>query len=274
MYELEYVKKRKRRKVAAIVGGVSTIVVATLCIVSFLGRSVGTFTVSLDTGNVKLTLSQQSNFATQTSFLRIDNLPTFQEFTYGTFEEKYGDEKIDSEETDLSLGGNTKSDGTITSLNFFKYTFFVKNVGESPARYNFTVNILDRQADTTTDVARTLDKTIRVMIYDNDQSADTHDKKVYAARYPESHIDENGEKSWASPITVANPDDPVYAGYAEEFQNERVITTLSVADFDIGDIRRYTIVIWLEGYQSSHLDEAPKGANMKIGVEINAYENQ
>ena len=82
MYELEYVKKRKRRKVALLVGGVSTIVVTSLAIVSFLGRFVGTFTVSLETRNVDLTLSEKSDFANRSSYLRVNNVSHFQEFTY------------------------------------------------------------------------------------------------------------------------------------------------------------------------------------------------
>ena len=82
MYELEYVRKRKRKKIAAIVAGISTIVISALIIVSFLGRFVGTFTVSLDTGNVELTLGDSYSFEKQTSYLRIDELPSLEETYY------------------------------------------------------------------------------------------------------------------------------------------------------------------------------------------------
>ena len=81
MYELKYVKKRKTKLFVAISGGVATVVVSTFAIVSFLGRYVGTFTVSLDTGKVNLALSDSSEFKRKESFLRIDSLPAFHEYT-------------------------------------------------------------------------------------------------------------------------------------------------------------------------------------------------
>ena len=76
-------------------------------------------------------------------------------------------------------------------------------------------------------------------------------------------------------LANANEDNPFY-GYAEKFEAEDRVTTLRVKDFKQDDIRRYTIVTWLEGEdpESDHRKEAPKGAKIKIGVEINAYENE
>ena len=85
MYELDYVRKRKRRRRVAIVGGISAMVVTTLGIVAFLGRYSGTFTVSLESKDVQLTLSTQSNFETRSSFLRVKDVPSFQEYTYCDF---------------------------------------------------------------------------------------------------------------------------------------------------------------------------------------------
>ena len=96
MYELEYVKKRKRKKRVVIIGGISTIVISVFAIVAFLGRYVGTFTVTLNTGRIGLTLSQKSDFSNSTSYLRIGNLPPFREFTYGDFDP---DSVIDSDTT-------------------------------------------------------------------------------------------------------------------------------------------------------------------------------
>ena len=47
-----------------------------------------------------------------------------------------------------------------------------------------------------------------------------------------------------------------------------------VDNFIRNDIRRYTIVFWLEGYdpQSRPDEEHPEGATLKLGVDISAYE--
>ena len=268
MYELEYVKKRKRRKVALLVGGVSTVVVTSLAIVSFLGRFVGTFTVSLETRNVDLTLSEKSDFANRSSFLRVNNVSSFQEFTYSDFEE-FGDEIIDSEQSDVLLGANYASGSNeVESLNFFKYTFYVRNVGKEPAKYDFNLNILENVQSKD---GRSLDDTMRVMVYTNG------DKKVYAKPESVPHIGPDGNPDYRSPISIDEKDaTPAYPfmGYADPFTSSEVVTTISGIQLDIGETKRYTIVTWLEGFQSSNYQTAPEGATIKLGVEINAYEIQ
>jgi hypothetical protein len=272
MYELEYVKKRKRRIRVAIVGGVSTIVISALAIVAFLGRYVGTFTVSLDTGNVELSLSDKSDFTNRTSYLRVADLAPFHEYTYSNFR-RIGHDIIDNEEYSYTLGANYSSDGsTIETYNYFKYTFFVRNVGAIPCRYNFSVNILDTSPSLD---GRYLDETLRVMIYDN-VGADEHDNfTVYGKRSTTPHLDEQGNTDYRSPISVSEQDatdaDP-FEGYAEMFVSSDIIASFPVNRIDIGETRRYTIVAWLEGFRSSNLEEAPQGAKIKLGVNINAYE--
>ena len=272
MYELEYVKKRKRRKRVAIVGGISVVVISALSIVAFLGRFVGTFTVSLDTGKVALTLSQQSSFATSTSYLRIDNVPAFSEFTYEEFKDGRSFENIDSELTDLKVGATSLNpDGSINKLGFLKYTFFIKNVGGVPAKYDFDVKLLESKA---ADDGRSLDDTIRVMIFSN-QDVNAHEKEVYAKRLsvPQHYVD--GVASYDAPISVSEyqaSETHPFQGYAKQFKSESIIASLPVDYFAAGEVRRYTVVTWLEGFASDNNLLAPKGATIKIGVEINAYE--
>ena len=274
MYELEYVKKRKRRKFALIAGGVSAIVVSSLAIVSFLGRFVGTFTVSLDTGKVSLTLSQKSNFATSTSYLRIDNVPAFSEFTYESFTGDKALDLVDSEYTDMKIGATSlNDDGSINKLGFLKSTFFIKNVGDVPARYDFNVKLIESKSASD---GRILDDTVRVMIFNN-VDPNIHNKDVYAKRLavPQHYVD--GVASYEAPISVseyeATPEHP-FQGYAKMFKSETLIVSLPEPKIDIGEIRRYTVVTWLEGFASDNNQIAPKGASIKIGVEINAYEIQ
>ena len=271
MYELEYVKKRKRRRAVLLVGGVSTAVVSTLSIVAFLGRFVGTFSVSLDTGNVGLSLSREQAFTDPTSFLKVDALPEFQEYTYSDFK-KIGDEAIDSEQSDLNLGATAyNDDGTIKNLNFFKYTFYIKNTGDEPCMYNFSLKIVE---STPSSDGRYLDDTIRFMLYDNESEGE-HNKTVYAKRSNIPHLNEEGEIDYRSPISVSKEEsskDYPFEGYAETFESSNEVTNFSVDNFAVGEIRRYTLVYWLEGFSSDNNNTAPKGARIKLGVEINGYE--
>ena len=270
MYELEYVRKRKRRVIVLIAGGVSLSVIVSLSIIAFLGRFVGTFTVSLETRDVEIALSEKQASGSNSSFLRVDQLWPFQEFTYSYFDQKIGgDEVIDSEETDYTIGANMNEKGEYDSLNFFKYTFYVKNVGTLPAKYDFKLNILD---DVVADDGRSLLDTMRVMVYENGE------KTVFGKGETVPRKNKNtGEADYRPPISIreeqATEQEP-FMGYAETFVSSKVVTTFSRMTINVGEAKRYTIVSWLEGFRSSSTEAAPKGATIKLGVEINAYENE
>jgi len=277
MYEIRYVSKRIRRLAIAIGAGVSATVVSVFSIVAFLGRFVGTFTVSLDNSNVSLALSETTSFENPVSFLHINELPPYDEMTYTQLP---SDEELDSEETDYLYGANHDPEGNVTSLNYFKYTFYVKNVGNVSARYQFRINILENAPSEASEgsPSRYLDDTLRVMLYSNSEKADTHDKTVYAKRRAIAYEPGNSEIIYKEPISFQEdkvPPGEEFQGYAEMFESQDVIATLQVDGFERDAINRYTLVMWLEGWdpQTSHLEKAPLGAKIKIGVEINAYEN-
>ena len=137
MVELRYVRKRKRRKRAAIITAIASMGVAVFIIVCFLGRFVGTFTIALDTGSVKLSLAQQISFHDETSYIRFDSLPPFD---LTTFTNLPAANVMDSEQSDYTIGQKTSSEGN-TVLKFFKSTFYVRNSGEMAASYKMKINI-------------------------------------------------------------------------------------------------------------------------------------
>jgi hypothetical protein len=282
LYEKKYVKKRKRRIAAAFIFATSSIATGALVTIAFLGRYTGTFTVTLDEKHVNLSLSQTEDFKEATTVLTVNQLPAYHEYTYQSILAKQA--RIDNEETDYLDGATFATDEDETnrvnplSLDYFKYTFYVKNTGTVTARYNFVVNILENTPDTETGT-RYLDNVLRVAIYENDPGSERGEPKVYAK---ESTIykdlgDGNGtyQEYIAASKERASEDNPYY-GFAEKFESADRITTLRVADFKQDQIKRYTVITWLEGEdpESDHRKEAPKGAKIKIGVEINAYENE
>ncbi|MCR5185189.1 MAG: hypothetical protein K6C32_03830 [Bacilli bacterium] len=269
MYELEYVRKRKRRIWVLIAGGISLSVVVSLSIIAFLGRFVGTFTVSLETRNVEIALCNKKVAGDSSTFIRVDSLWPFQEFTYSDFERRFGDDVIDSEETDYTLGANQDAEGKYDSLNFFKTTFYVKNVGTTPAKYDFKLNIAD---NVLSEDGRSLIDTMRVMVYEDGK------KTVYGKGETIPHKNAvSGEADYRAPVSVreseATESEP-FMGYAETFASSKVVTTFQRLTINVGEAKRYTIVSWLEGFRSSSTEPAPKGATIKLGVEINAYENE
>ena len=89
MYDLQYVKKRRRKKIAALVSLFTGIGITSLVIVSFLGRTTGTFSVSIRNSSVRLSLSQKEVCGDKdlTSYLLCDQILKFREFTFTRFNE-------------------------------------------------------------------------------------------------------------------------------------------------------------------------------------------
>ncbi len=158
MYERRYIRKRLRNTLIGIAGSVSTTGVVILCIVAFLGRYVGTFTVSLDTANVQLALAKEVEFTDPESYLRINTLPPFEEIAYNQLP---SDIELDTQDTDYLSGADYNNEGEVIRLRYFKYTFYVKNTGEVTAQYRMRVVVQDENL--ASDGTSLLD-TLRVMI--------------------------------------------------------------------------------------------------------------
>ena len=274
--DLAYVRKRKRRKVAAIVTAISTMAVAVFVLVAFLGRFVGTFTVSLDTGELKLSLCEKSSFNNPTSYLKLKSIP---DFALTTYTDLPSSSELDNEETTY-LDGEIKDAKGKSSLKYFKYTFFVKNGGEIPASYDMKVNIT---RNTPSDDRRYLDSLLRVIVYHNNINSDTHDHEVYAKENTDpspTYGYEEGEYTYKAAISFQNPEDAEryggyeFPGFANRFESSTVAARIPQVSLQQDETIRYTIVVWLEGNDPDATGAAPVNANLKLGVTINAYENQ
>ena len=275
MYDLQYVRKRRRRKIAAVVAFFAAIGVTSLIVTSFLGHTTGTFTVAVVNSSVSLALSTTEDFANQTSFLRIDNLPRLKETTYECLPAA---DILDNEEVtykDLILKGETEKDDY---LEVIKYTFYVKNVGNTTAKYNLNVNVSDR-TKAIDGTGRTLDDTLRVMVYENDPSKEGRlEPTVFAKEAAEYNYDVDGNKTRREFISTypsgSNQEDAEHK-LATSFLPGQTVAKYSVSNFAKNYIKRYTIAIWLEGEdpQSTNDKQFPEGASVKLGVDIAAYEN-
>lgn len=276
MYDLQIVRKRRRRKIAALVALFCAIGVSSLVITSFLGRTTGTFTVAVKNSSVKLALSKTEDFAEATSYLRIDKLLPLRESSYVDLPP---DDELDNEEVPYDYGTVYDAKNNPDSLTFIKYTFYIRNMGTSIAKYNLAINLSDREK-AIDGTGRTLDDTLRVMVYENDPSVEnSHKRDVYAKEAASFNYNKAGDKVRNEFISTypsgSNQEDDSHE-LAKLFEPGTTIVNYPVGNFKKGDIKRYTLVIWLEGEdpQSNGVDEEPEGASLKLGVDIDAHENQ
>ena len=274
MYDLLYVKKRRRRRIAALVSLISGIGITSLVITSFLGRTVGTFSVSIANSSVKLSLSEKESFDNATSYLRIDNIYPFEEFHYRDLpSEDVLDNEITRFDDANALGYD--DNGNAESIYYLKYTFYVKNSGNTTARYSLSLNLTDR-TKTHDGTERMLDDTVRIMVFENTPGEERTEPKIYAKEAAGNNHLKNGDitrREFVGYNSIGGYEDDTHP-LAETFKTPETICTYDVSNFTKNSLKRYTIVIWLEGEdpQSDEADEAPVDAKLKFGVEIRAYE--
>ena len=284
MYDLLLVKKRRRRKVAAFVALFSSLGITSLVIISFLGRSVGTFTVSLKNSEVNLALVETKDSNKYSTYLRINDSTPYIEHSFDFFRDEL--DLLDNEETSYEkigkneytyLDGKTNKIVKGTAIEFFKYTFYVKNVGAKTASYDIKITIDDRtRADD--DSGRGLDDTLRVMVFENEADSDEHNYRVFAKSAKVNNYDINGKEVDQELIVSYKGNNQASEEYplAENFKTgSNTIIEYKNTNFVRNDMMRYTIVIWLEGGdpQSQPDDEPPQGATLRLGVDIAAHEN-
>ena len=278
MYDLSYVRKRKVKKIAALVSLFTAVGITSLVIVSFLGRTVGTFSVKLTNSDVKLSLSEKSSFKNATSYLHLESIPTLRETTYGNLM-KLGSDFLDNEDTPVLNDNAIVRDekGNLESIYFVKYTFFIRNVGNSIARYNLSINITDSQKSND-GTNRYVDDTLRIMVYENDANeAGAHDYRVFAKASDQYNYDKDGNRTMREFVATVPENHTESETYplADSFISASVAAKYEVGNFAKNDVKRYTLVVWLEGEDpdTDNSDEPPEGATLKLGVDIAAYEN-
>ena len=287
MTENIYVKKRKRRRKVAILGSVSLIGVTVLSLVAFLGRFVGQFTVSLNAGDVSLSLATKADFSDATTYLKIGDIPKFEASTYSSLpmdrKEAFTSSTLDSEATDYLHGANRDGENNIVSLDYFKYTFYLKNTGATVADYTFSVSLLDQIRSSS---GNSILDAMRVMLFETDVTKDasspsTTSGKIYAEKSKKSNwIAEDGTTTDQEFISVsfsqASEAYPCY-GFAENFVSDSLAIQSRVHDFAKGNIRRYTLVTWIEGFDPD-IDGVSassfKNSSVKIGVQIDATQSE
>lgn len=272
MVDLEYVKKRKRKRAAAITSAISSMGLAVLILVSFLGSKVGVYTVGLKNNEVVLTLSATSDFKEKSSYLRVEDVAPLSTYCYQQFKNKEGQldfSDIDNEHTSYLDRANRDPDGNVVDVPFFKYTFFVKNIGTTTAMYNMSLRITENTPDKVT--GKYLDDILRVILIED---SDWVNFRVFALKSTYgTHYDPATGKETDQEYVCGEPLQLNYAGLAERFLSADVIGQNKVVNFKENEVHQYTLLYWLEGDDNECQDPQPREAQIRLGVEIDAYEN-
>lgn len=136
--------------------------------------------------------------------------------------------------TDISINWlpkdiDNEGDGSHNGRNYIAYTFYAENRGQDTINYWTTIEI--------DDVIKNVDEAVRVMLFKNGN------KVIYA-----KNSRETGEPE---PDTIP-------------FYDEDTVMLEQNENFRVGDVDKYTVVIWVEG-------DDPECKNDLIGGEIKMH---
>lgn len=136
--------------------------------------------------------------------------------------------------TDISVNWlprniHNEGEGSHNGRNYIAYTFYAENMGQDTINYWTTIEI--------DDVIRNVDEAIRVMVFKNDN------KVIYAKN--------NRATLQPEPDTIP-------------FLDEDTVMLELTENFEVGDIDKYTVVIWVEG-------DDPECKDDLIGGEIKMH---
>lgn len=198
-----------------------------ILLMMFLSLVYGVVYIVSETGNFTISLEPNSN---ETKSIIISNYKDFHETALLLSADKL--DNMDNISQSWLPDDIDEHEGPHNDKNSIGYTFFVKNVGTAPTKYEAIIEIKS--------VINQVDEAIRVMVYKNGV------KTVYAKESKTTKEPEIG---------------------TTKFLSTRQVTNLLIDDFKPEQIDKYTIVIWLEGDDPECKDDILGGV-MKLKMTI------
>jgi len=196
------------------------------------GNKVGNFVVNVDKQGPNIAVSMEEDLSDATSRISVSGLDEQDLATYTNIPKN------------ISEGLGLKSD--YEKYMYFAVSFYIVNLSERTVDYDVTMTILDNIG-----VAEDI---IRVLIIEGDVEKD--EGSIYAMA---EESDEEKEKL-ASHISYE----------AIDFAADDVVMAKRVNDFHAGDRVKYTVVLWMEGWDVL-ADDNSRGSRIKMEMNFKAY---
>jgi hypothetical protein len=191
-------------------------------IVTLYGQNVGSFVAKVDPKSSGISLSLDPNFSFETTRLSSEPVDNATNITQSDIPEN------------ITEGNGSKND---PQGNYIAYSFYLKNTGGVMLTYQSVIAIEG--------VYKNADSAIRLKVYE--EKTDSSTSTVYAK---ESKVEEDG--------TIVPEKDPM--GETTPFSSKSQVAKWLTAGFEVGQVTKYTIVIWLEGNDPDCTDSLKGGA--------------
>lgn len=217
-------------------------------LVAFFGQYMGTFVISLDddTTKIGITLSDNIGFTNPGSRLLVNPVNSADPTTFN----------------DIDFARAIQTDGDFDSSstnNYIAYTFYIKNEGNAAVDVSFNVDIIT--ATNNVDAAMRM-ALIEDGAVDKDGNVTMRDGKLY-------YKDEDNKDPRAYSLL-----DEAKLKIYEQFDNTRftgnkILDNYMIENFRPSDVRKYTLIIWLEGWDDDCTDSIIRGQlKMKLTFSI------
>lgn len=242
---------RRRQWMRILILGISCILLlltATFACATFVNKA-GRFTINLDPQSLNkygISIASKENMEDATIILRgtaIENITNItKDFILNNPQTK--DARFFYEKDDPTYKDFSEIDlvpGDHNGTNYIAYTFWIANSGSETVKYYGSLDI--------NSVAKGADEALRVTVFQNGKSTDY-------GKVPKNPDAENAK-----------------FGIEKYFLSGDVVMDVKRNDFKPGDKDRYTIVIWLEGWDPECVDNI-KGGEVKLSMNFKVLEDE
>lgn len=234
----------------------SMLLVAILCtsllagfivLVAFFGSYMGTFVISLsdDTVDLGISLSENSSFVDSSSRLFVNPLVSASPTSFIN---------VDFEEG-VQIDGNIPDE---EKKNYIGYSFYIRNTG------NIAVNVA--LSLETVKVKRNVDDAVRIAIIedgvvDEDSNLSSRSSKLF--------IKEGKNKDERTCSLMISDELARYESFEKAYFDDKFLGEYIIENFKPGDVHKYTLFIWLEGWDLDCNDDIKDGQlKMKMSFDI------
>lgn len=207
-----------------------------IVIITYYGQNAGNFVMKIDEDAYEkgIILSTTEDFYVETPRLVTDSLNNVEPVTY---------KWLKIEEAAMA-NGNYKD--PVDRNTYVAYTFYIRNNGFETLDLNMNFRIEG--------IEKNVDDAVRVMIIDNGIPTIYKKSEVYDAEYYNN---------------MNHAFDSTYGDYppTEDFASKNMVVSKLYRDFKVNDKRKYTIIVWLEGFDP-HCDDEIRGGSIKFSMDF------
>ena len=234
---LEYARRKKRKKRAAIISGICSLGIAMFIIIAFCVIQVDRFTITTSTSELSLTVDE--NHEVMKTTLAAPPLLRATDTQYSDIPENIEE----------GLGSKNRNDNQIA---YFAYSFLLRAVSDKPSiNYGMTMT-LERKSNE-------LEKAMKVMVIRNGI------KTVYA----QANEDGSQKPIYKGERGAEEPDEIV--GYTIPFKDNKHII-YEPQSIVSGEYDKYTVVMWIDGWESDNsMKSGDFQAELKFSTESYNY---